>query len=332
MRYCIALLLSALSLFTSGGSMAAAPPQQVAKTVTFIFLADEKGALRPHPQTGAPLANGTGFFVLVENKHGPGGYGYLVTARHVLQDQNGIFFKRVFIRINDKAGGSAFGPIDLYSSGAGQNIFVHTDPTVDVAVIPLLPDLEKFDVLMVPAGEMIKTRDEFKASTIAPGSDVFFAGLFTPHVGDKVNVPIFRFGRVAMLTDERIRWNEVGKPPQLVQLYLLETMSFGGNSGSPVFFSQGMDRQPGSIILGDPLITLAGVMRGNFNEAQAGEIIQLPNAAAAVVRQNIGIAAVTPAYLLREILFSDALTKLRESNPIVVPKGPPESKPVPHSK
>ncbi len=69
-----------------------------------------------------------------------------------------------------------------------------------------------------------------------------------------------------MLTDDPIRWQEAGKPPVLVQLYLLETMSFGGNSGSPVFFMQGIDRQPGTLFVGGPEITLAGVMRGNFNE------------------------------------------------------------------
>jgi hypothetical protein len=96
-------------------------------------------------------------------------------------------------------------------------------------------------------------------------------------------------------------------------------MSFGGNSGSPVFFSQGADRQPGSIILGPPEITLAGVMRGNFNEARVGGLVQTPNAVLPVVAQNIGIAAVTPAYLLRDILYSESLKKMRADNPIKEP-------------
>ena len=119
-----------------------------------------------------------------------------------------------------------------------------------------------------------------------------------------------------MLTDDRFRWQEGSKPAEMVELYLLETMSFGGNSGSPVFFSQGMDRQPGQIILGADEITLAGVMRGNFNERRPGDLIQTPNALVPVFAQNIGIAAVTPAYLLRDILYSDRLKKLRADNPI----------------
>ena len=57
---------------------------------------------------------------------------------------------------------------------------------------------------------------------------------------------------------------------QCVELYLLETMSFGGNSGSPVFFSLGIDRESlgidrelGKIYPGWEMI-LASVMRGSF--------------------------------------------------------------------
>jgi hypothetical protein len=72
--------------------MAALPPAEITKVVTFIFLADENGQPLINSETNAPVANGTGFFVLVENENGPGSYGYLVTARHVLQDSKGRNF------------------------------------------------------------------------------------------------------------------------------------------------------------------------------------------------------------------------------------------------
>jgi hypothetical protein len=31
-----------------------------------------------------------------------------------------------------------------------------------------------------------------------------------------------------MITDDRFRWQEASKPAEMVELYLLETMSFGG--------------------------------------------------------------------------------------------------------
>lgn len=311
-RYLIATLLTLASV----SAMASPPPPDVAKTVAFIFLADEKGEVKI--ENGSPRANGTGFFVMVQKEGTPGGHVYFVTAKHVLKDEKGNFFKRIFLRVNDRNNGSGMLPLDLIQDGDGQNVFVHEDSTVDVAVIPGLPNENVFDFLTIP-DSLIKSREDMKKSTLRPGSDVFFTGLFAPHVGEKKNVPIFRFGRVAMFTDDRVRWQEAGKAPESVELYLLETMSFGGNSGSPVFFSQGMDREPGSIILGADEISLAGVMRGNFNEPRPGAFIQSQNSLLPVFAQNIGIAAVTPAYLLRDILYSEKLKSLRVRHPV-----PPE--------
>ncbi len=71
---------------------------------------------------------------------------------------------------------------------------------------------------------------------------------------------------------------------------------------------------------------MAGVMRGNFNEPRVGGVIQTPNAVLPVFAQNIGIAAVTPAYLLRDILLSEQFKKMRADNPI---KASPDPKPAP---
>ncbi len=177
-------------------------------------------------------------------------------------------------------------------------------------MIPALPDDKLFDFLAVPMS-MIRTKEDFRETKIGPGSDGFFTGLFVPYYGDKANVPIFRFGRVAMLPSACVQW--LFKPPMCVELYLLETMSFGGNSGSPVFFSQGIDREPGRIYVGSQII-LAGVMRGNFNEPRIGGFIQTPNNVAPVIGQNVGIAAVTPPHLLREIPAGD-LTNSRMATP-----------------
>jgi hypothetical protein len=61
-------------------------------------------------------------------------------------------------------------------------------------------------------------------------------------------------------------------------------------------------------------------MRGSFNEGRKISVLQ--QAAAALIpisRQNVGIAAVSPAYLLHEILFSDVLKKVWADNPIRPP-------------
>lgn len=307
------VLVTCVACWLRGPALAAPPPPIIAKAITSIFLADDKG--NPRILNDAPFANRIGFFVIVTSENGPGEYGYLVTAKHALKDENGDYFKRVFIRMNDKKQGAEFIALDLVPSGAQKNIYVHDDPTVDIAVIPTLPSDDTFDFLALPTA-MIKSKAEYKKSTVTAGSDLFFVNLFAPNYGNKANTPIFRFGRIAMIADDRLRWQEGSKAAEMVELYLVETMSFGGNSGSPVFFSQGLDRQPGSISSGVEEITLAGVMRGNFNEPHIGSVVQTPNAVVPSIAQNVGIAAVTPAYLLRDILYSDELKKFRTDHQV----------------
>jgi hypothetical protein len=55
--------------------------EEVKKCATFVFLIDDQQKVVP---------NGTGFFVKVRQEHNPNrGVGYFVTAKHVLQDDNG---------------------------------------------------------------------------------------------------------------------------------------------------------------------------------------------------------------------------------------------------
>ncbi len=72
-------------------------------------------------------------------------------------------------------------------------------------------------------------REDFKKLNIREGTEVFFTGLFVPYSGYERMYPIVRFGRVSLVTEEKIKWKD-----QLMDLYLIESGSFGGNSGSPV--------------------------------------------------------------------------------------------------
>lgn len=133
---------------------------------------------------------------------------------------------------------------------------------------------------------------------------MFFAGLFTPYPGAEKNYPIVRFGRVALVTDEKIEWG--GKP---MDLYLIEAGSYGGNSGSPVFFHFGIERSPGIAVMGNPVLKLAGVMQGSVTELQPIQVVDTSKTPVAI--SNIGIAAVVPAYKIHEVLFGGELKKRR---------------------
>ena len=285
--------------------------------MTFIFPADQQGnLLRDHDNN--PIPYGTGFFVGVKSADGKGIYGYLVTAKHVLKDPAGKDFARVYVRLNRKQGDAEFVALDLVQDGR-RVVYTHSDPSVDIAVVPALPQQDLFDFKIMPE-EILSTKTTFDDFNIAEGSDIFFVGLFTTYYGEHRNNPIVRFGRVAMFPDDPITWVDYqGQPAQHARLYLVETQSYGGNSGSPVFFSLGADRSPKQgYLLGSSLIRFAGVMRGRFNETNPTlGYIQSPTASLPVTLPNIGIAAVTPSYFLHDILFSEELKKLRSEHPIL---------------
>jgi len=152
---------------------------------------------------------------------------------------------------------------------------------------------------------MITTKEVFDREKLQEGDDVFFTGMFTPHLGKKRNLPIVRFGKVALISDERVMWNEVP-----TDLYLIETFSFGGNSGSPLFFFLDPTREPNMIRVGQPILLLAGIVIGYFGEPARAGIVETKNKAYWPF-ENSGVAAVVPAFRLNEILNSPELTLLR---------------------
>lgn len=199
---------------------------EIKKCVTFIFVKDSEGRAVP---------NGTGFFVRVPNETKPNMYNfYLVTAKHILQDESGEYLSSIMIRLNRIDEGSEL--IELPLAAAGK-IFVHSDQDVDIACFGCLPDSKSFDFRCV-GNDLIGTKELVKKSEIGEGDEVFFCGLFTSHIGQEKNQPIVRFGKVALMSDEKIEWRDKGEPVKLLDLYLLECQSFGGNSGPPVFFSR----------------------------------------------------------------------------------------------
>ncbi len=317
-RYIATIILLA-ALASVGQASAETIPQDVKKVVTFIFPADAQGNLM-RDEKNNPIPYGTGFFVSVKSEGGKGLYGYLVTAKHVLKDPRGNDFSRIYLRLNKRQGDTEFIPLDLVQSGQ-RVVYTHTDPSVDIAVLPAWPLDTIFDFKVIPE-DMLSTKATFAEFNIAEGSDVFFVGLFTTYYGEHKNNPIVRFGRVAMFPDDPIGWVDYqGQPKQHAQLYLVETQSYGGNSGSPVFFLLGADRSPkAGYLLGSSLIKFAGVMRGRFNDTNPSlGLVENPTASTPITLPSIGIAAVTPSYFLHEILFSDDLKRFRAEHPLVPP-------------
>ena len=281
-------------------------PPEVTSVVTFIYVSEtpdpgKEGA--PTPESTA-AANGTGFFVNVVDPSNPHrAVTYLVTARHVLfNDQAKRWYRHFFVRLNVKGGGVRLVKLPLKFDGDGRNVFTHNDPSVDLAIIPCFLSSDVYDVRALPSS-MVTTKARFKELNIRQGDEVFFAGLFSYYVGIARNYPIVRYGRVALVTDEPLIF--AGK---VVSAYLVDSPAFGGNSGSPLFFYLGGDREPDKLMIGASLL-LAGVVMGTYLDLQP--LATAETAAAASSRSSMGISAITPAFQLHDILFSDDLQTRR---------------------
>ena len=291
------LLFSAVTLLGIPASFAGMPiPQEVKKCVCFIFAPQSDGKLAP---------NGTGFFVNTQKPDSQTMHVYLVTAKHVLKPDptKPEFFPFITLRLTKKAGGIEAIPVPLVFDGEKQTVFMHADPTVDLAVITVLPSPERYDFKTLPMS-FVAGKKDIKSLGAAEGSDVFFTGMFTPHLGKDQNYPVVRFGRISLMSEERIVFMDAKR-----ELYLIETFSFGGNSGSPCFLHLGPDRKPGSLTLGNVVLKLLGVVSGTYQKGFP--LVDVPTASKQLSLDNMGISAVTPAYLLMEVILGKPLKTKR---------------------
>ena len=261
-------------MLAASSSVAAPIPTELKPIVAFVFAKNPDGSFR---------AVGTAFFVGVPDPLKKNTtWIFLISVRHVIDGARAPSVAReIYVRLNLLDGKSRMVAIATVKPDGKQLVRYPKDETIDLAVIPFLPDMKKYEFKYIPL-EMITTKADYEELNIREGSDVFFMGLFTPFHGAQRNYPIVRFGRVAMVTDEN--------------------GSYRGNSGSPVFFHLGSDRKPGVLSLGGPTIKLAGVMKGAFLDRHPLQEVETDTLELAP--SNMGISAVVPAYQLHELLLS----------------------------
>lgn len=278
MNKIIITLFLALTFFSCIYS-AKAIPSEVKKSVAFIYTFEEKNNL---------TKGGTGFFIGEQNKQNAEQYSIsLVTAKHVIQtDDAKSFLPEISVRLNTIDGNSNMFKVPLILSGADKNVFLHEDPTVDLAVITILPDKNKYDFTFLES-ELLTKKEDVEKLNISEGSDIFFTGLFIPFMGENRIYPLVRFGKVALIPDERVLVNGEKK-----EVYLIEAGAYAGSSGSPAFVNT--EDAPDSR-------KLIGIISNHFIDKLPVRPTQAEKSAAIA---NIGIAIIEPAYKLQEILSS----------------------------
>ncbi len=215
-------------------------------------------------EDGPAEADGTCFFVFYEDKRGGEDFGfiYLVTNRHMAQPgvEDGKHYPVIFttarLNLRNSAQGSEEGVVPI---GSQLHWVFPSDDSVDLAVLPLLPDMEKVDLTIFPVS-LFATHDLVEAQDISEGERILFTGYFYQFPGQKKFEPIVREGILAMMPDEKLD-TTLRKPGRL---YLGDVHVFGGNSGSPLFVNLGGFRH-GAIYSGDQY-RLLGIVSGFYHE------------------------------------------------------------------
>jgi hypothetical protein len=254
---------------------------------------------------------GTGFFIVYpEERVGKDkGIVFLVTNKHMVREPGldgtlgkGPYLKNIIVRLNTKSpvNGSdsyvASGLVSITNATGDLEVLVHPDdPDVDLALVPIGLDQNSLDFLSIPTS-LFATKDILIKEQVDETSELLFAGLFASYLGDKKNYPIVRHGKLAMISPERVPWNSATTE----DLYLADVMSFGGNSGSPVFLRLGGSTDRG-LFTGIHYLLL-GVMQGYFGVDSPISMGTAKINGKAI--ENTGVAAVVPAQKILDILQS----------------------------
>jgi hypothetical protein len=194
--------------------------------------------------------------------------------------------------------------------GADNWIF-HEDPNVDIAVLHWRPP-PTVDVWPFPL-KRAATPAVIAREGIGLGDDVFVVGLFSRRTGQARNIPIIRVGNIVAMPEEPIE-----SATGLQEAYLIELLSIGGLSGSPVFTYLGGIRREfpigGEITLNARAgaIHLLGLVHGHWNLPSAERVDAVRDALDGRERVNTGIAIVVPITRLLEILDYPAVRAARE--------------------
>jgi len=229
---------------------------------------------------------------------------YFVTAKHVAKD---LESKTACFLVNRKGGGTIY-----ITDVRGDYWTCHPkDMTADVAVVQVVlsPEADVVAIALEHFGIPARLND----LKIGIGDEVITTGLFTAAPGLKQNQPILRFGNIAMMPTEQIQ-TELG----YADVFLVESRSIGGLSGSPVFVRHTLaakvsksDGTEDMMFANGPGITLLGMAHGHWDirESEINKPRIIHDSQRGV---NMGIAIVVPAIKIFETLYHPGLIALRK--------------------
>jgi hypothetical protein len=308
------------------------PPLQLPSlhlnTTAFLCIEEyRKGGAVTVPQA-------TAFFVVDRNIQRPHPI-WVVTGRHCIQEARADgrpFFLRV--NTNDGTLDIPMTPDNWHESDKADVAVALWEAHVG-AVLTAVP-LDQFvssDYRYYGSNEFPQVR-ELGGQAVHVGHEVFFVGLFTQHAGKSRNLPVARFGHVSRLPLESIAVKRRDGSIEHIDGYLAEARSWGGHSGSPVFwyypaptvhmmpnphFAQQSrevrrrEKTPEQIPVSHAggLVALLGLVSAHFDIPLKAETRDdIPGEVTTKI--NAGMSVVTPAHTMQALLEREDVVKERD--------------------
>jgi hypothetical protein len=191
--------------------------------------------------------------------------------------------------------------------------FTHSDPNVDLAVLPFHLDFDALgvDCVAIQTSGMVENKNPMEDAGC--GDFCYVIGLFAKRQGKSQNLPVIHTGHIAMMPHPKELIETVNNTTgqkRFVEGYLVEISNLQGLSGAPVFVRGGVQVNfpvegggSGEGIMAAPTLKLLGVWQGSWDGFSVADNQRVP----------VGIGIVTPAQKLLEILDSPALIENRNA-------------------
>jgi hypothetical protein len=241
-----------------------------------------------------------------------GGTGFLVAMLGAIENMMTMFVCAVtnshviraghapVIRVNSRVGG-----FDLIELSERQWI---DHPQGDDLAVAALGDLDESHAAKPLIEQHLVTRDQLEGAGVGIGDEVFMTGRFKYQEGQVQNVPVARFGTLAVShpvpiwQKERTFWQES---------FLVECRSLAGFSGSPVYLNipPNSFRDVDKPLSAGAQFGLLGVDWGHIPDV--GYVVdEASQNLGPTVRMNSGMTCVIPAWKLAELLHDPEIELL----------------------
>jgi hypothetical protein len=143
-------------------------------------------------------------------------------------------------------------------------------------------------------------QSDIRSYNIGHGDDVFIVGRFVNHEGRQQNRPTVRFGAIAQMPGEVIKFPDGTQQDS----FLVEARSIAGFSGSPVFLNRRASQSPYRV-------SLLGIDHCHLSSPEPiwSSVTKQPNPQL-YVKNNTGMMGVVPAWRLTEMLGMDEVQEM----------------------